>query len=271
VRFIDIPADREFGAFDKPAGEPDFNPAVFAERMQEMAALYYGTAGPAFVRALLDEKIGAADVRQTVSDFVVSVCGGATADEGQARRVARRFGLVAAAGLMAIGAGIVDWDRAAFLEGVKGLFRDWSNARGDSGPVEAAQILEIARSFFSHYGESRFDSMDEPPDLASLRERPVADRAGYRTGRGAGRLWFVFPQIWKEIFAVVNPRKAAATLHAKGMVDRGVETDRFVKKVQLGDLKRQNFYVVNQKIFEGWDEPDAALDQNDKNGPLGDA
>ena len=45
VRFIDIPADREFGAFDKPAGQPDFNPAAFAERLQEMASIYYGVAG----------------------------------------------------------------------------------------------------------------------------------------------------------------------------------------------------------------------------------
>ena len=76
VRFIDIPADREFGAFDQPGDEPDFNPAAFAERMQEMASIYYGTAGPAFVKALLEEKIGAADVRQAVSDFHRRACPG---------------------------------------------------------------------------------------------------------------------------------------------------------------------------------------------------
>ncbi len=185
VRLIDIPADREFGAFDQPADEPDFNPAAFAERLQEMASIYYGTAGPAFVKALLDEKIGAADVRQTISDFILSVFADAANDEGQARRGARRFGLVATAGLMAIGAGIVDWEPDAFVEGVRGLFRDWARARGDGGSIEEAQILAIARSYFGRYGESRFDSIDEP-DLASLRERPVADRSGYRTGR-AGR------------------------------------------------------------------------------------
>ena len=60
VRFIDIPADREFGAFDQPDDAPNFNPAAFAEHMQEMASLYYGTAGPAFVKSLaFEEKIGA--------------------------------------------------------------------------------------------------------------------------------------------------------------------------------------------------------------------
>ncbi len=121
MRFIDIPADREFGAFDKPAGEPGFNPAAFAEHMQEMAALYYGTAGPAFVKALLDEKVGAAAVRQAISDFILSVTDAAN-DEGQSRRGARRFGLVVTAGLMAISAGIVDWEPDAFVEGVRVCF-----------------------------------------------------------------------------------------------------------------------------------------------------
>jgi putative DNA primase/helicase len=272
VRLIDIPADREFGAFDKPADEPGFNPAAFAERMQEMASIYYGTAGPAFVKAMLEEKISAATVRQTIMSFLDKALGGVSNDEGQARRVARRFALVATAGVMAIGAGIVDWDETAFLTGVHGLFRDWTKARGDGGPVEATQILAIARSYFSRYGESRFDSIDEPPDLASLRERPAADRSGYRTGRGEDRRWFVFPQVWKDIiFASVSPQKAAAALCAKGMLDRGVERDRLTKKVQLGDLKRQNFYVVNPMVFEGWGEPDAPSAQTDKKGPLGDA
>jgi Domain of unknown function (DUF927) len=133
VRLIDIPADRELGAFDRPAGEPDFNPAAFAERLQEMASSYYGTAGPAFVKALLDEKIGAAAVRQAISDFILSVLADAH-DEGQARRGARRLGLVAAAGLMAIGAGIVDWDLTPLLRACVGY-----SATGPERAVMAAR------------------------------------------------------------------------------------------------------------------------------------
>jgi putative DNA primase/helicase len=254
VRFIDIPADREFGAFDKPAGEPDFNPAAFAERMQEMASLYYGTAGPAFVKTLLDEKIDAADVRQAISDFILSVLADAANDEGQLRRGARRFGLVAAAGLMAISAGIVDWEPDAFVEGVRGLFRSWAKARGDGGSIEEAQILAIARSYFSRYGESRFDEV-EPPDLG--RERPVGDRAGYRTGRGEARRWYVFPQVWKDIFAGFNPHKAAVVLHRNGVVEAGNEAGRFDKKVRLGDgLGRLRMFVVTFRVVEGAGEPD---------------
>ena len=257
VRVIDIPADREFGAFDQPGAEPDFNPAAFAERMQEMAATYYGAAGPAFVNALLEEKVSGVVVRQHVNHFLVSVLGDASNDEGQSRRVARRFALVAVAGVMAIGAKIVDWDADAFAEGVRGLFRDWAKARGDEGSIEAAQILHQARLFWERYGESRFDEV-EPSDLR--HERPAGERAGYKRDEPDGRRWYVFPQVWGEIFPS-GGRKAAAVLHERGILERGTEKDRPTKRVQLGILKRQNFYVINQKIFEGWDEPDAPSDQ----------
>jgi putative DNA primase/helicase len=252
VRIIDIPADRKFGAFDQPDGEENFNPAAFAEHMQEMAATYHGTAGPAFVEALLAEKVSGVAVRQAVNNFIASVFGDASNDEGQSRRVARRFALVAVAGVMAIGAGIVDWDADVFAEDVRGLFRDWARARGDEGSIEAAQIIAQARLFWARYGESRFDEV-EPSDLG--HDRPAGERAGYRRDEPDGRRWYVFPQVWGEIFQGGN-RKAASVLSARGILERGFEKDRPTKRVQLGTLKRQNFYVINQKIFEGWDEPD---------------
>jgi uncharacterized protein (DUF927 family) len=257
VRVIDIPADRRFGAFDQPPAEPDFNPAAFAERMQEMSAVYHGTAGPAFVKSLLEEKVSGEVVRQHVNNFIASVFGDASNDEGQSRRVARRFALVAVAGVLAIGAKIVDWDANAFVEGVRGLFRDWAKARGDEGSIEAAQILAQARLFWARYGESRFDEV-EPSDLR--HERPAGERAGYRRDEPDGRRWYVFPQVWGEIFPGVG-RKAAAVLYERRILDRGAEKDRPTKRVQLGNLKRQNFYVINQRIFEGWDEPDAPSGQ----------
>jgi hypothetical protein len=90
VRVIDIASDRAHGAFDQPADEPNFNPAAFAERMQEMASTFYGTAGPAFVKALLEDKISGADVRQAVNDFIAGVIENGSSDE--ARRGAARGG-----------------------------------------------------------------------------------------------------------------------------------------------------------------------------------
>ena len=259
VRFIDIPADREFGAFDKPASEPNFNPAAFAERMQELAATYYGVAGPAFVKSLLDEKVSAAVVRQNVNDVIAHMFVDASNDEGQARRVARRFALVAVAGLMAIGAGIVDWDADAFLEGICELFDGWVAARGDGGSIEEAQILSRARLFWARYGESRFDE-DEPP-RPRPRERPVGERAGYKQDEPDGRRWYVFPQVWGEIFRWRQPKGGNGSRGAwhPGAGLRKGSTD---KRVQLGRLKRQNFYVINQKIFEGWDQAETPCRAN---------
>jgi uncharacterized protein (DUF927 family) len=245
VRVIDIPADRAHGAFDQPADEPNFDPAAFAERMQEMASTYHGTAGPAFVKALIQEKVTGSAVRQAVNDFVTSVLSDAASDKGQARRVARKFAPVAVAGLMAIGAEIVDWDADAFAEGMKGLFHAWANAQG-KGSTEEKALFAKGRLFWEQYGESRFDNVEQP-DLG--RERPVNERAGYKQYEPNGWVWYTFPEYWnQEIFPGVG-RKAAALYIAHGILERGTEHDRPTQRVELGKLKRQSFYVINEKIF----------------------
>jgi putative DNA primase/helicase len=250
VRVIDIPADRAHGAFDQPPGVPDFNPAAFAEKMQKMTAAYHGTAGPAFVKALIEEKGADARVCRAVDDFVASVL--AADAEGQLRRVARRFGLVAVAGTMAIGAGIVDWDVDAFLAGVRGLFRSWAKARG-SGPIEDVKILAFARSLWAKYGRLRFEHVGA--DLG--REVVVSERWGYRRDEPHGQ-WFVFPSVFEEQFASLGARRAIEVLFRHGILERGTEKDRWTKRVQLPGLKQQNFYVINEKIFEGSDETSEA-------------
>jgi putative DNA primase/helicase len=254
VRMIDIPADRAFGAFDQPPHIPNFNPAAFAEHMQEMAATYYGVAGPAFVKALLEEKVDSETLRRAVDEFVASVTEPGAA--GQLRRVARRFGLVATAGLMAIGAGIVDWDPDRFVAGVRGLFGAWSKAHG-SGPIEEALLLERVRDFFAAFGESHFDSADEAPDLHSLKDRPVADRAGYRTGYGGSRTWYMLVPALRKLVAPVDLQKAAEILHKHGMLEKGHEADGRFEKRAPRSVGQPRAFVITAKVIEGSGDDDA--------------
>jgi uncharacterized protein (DUF927 family) len=252
VRVIDIAADRTYGAFDRPAHDSGFNPAAFAEHMQEMASTYYGTAGPAFVKALIEEKISGEHVRRSVDDFVAGVLGDAQKNsEGQARRVARRFALPAAAGLMAIGAGIVEWDAKAFAEGVRGLFHNWANARG-SGPVEETRIIAFARGLWAKYGKLRFERIGS--DLG--HEWVTSERWGFRRDEPDGEKWLMFPSVFDEQFAAVGARKAVEVLFRNNILEKGTEADRWTKRVQLPGMKQQSFYVINESIFEGADEPE---------------
>jgi uncharacterized protein (DUF927 family) len=243
VRVIDIPADRKLGAFDRPSGAPKFNPAVFAEHMQVMAATYYGTAGPAFVKALIEEEVDGEQVRSAVDAFVASVV--ETDAEGQLRRVARRFGLVATAGAMASGAGIVGWDPDRFIEGVRGLFRAWVEARG-KGPIEEAKILAFARTLWGKYGKLRFEQIGAALD----HERVMTERWGFRRDEPREE-WLMFPSVFDEQFASVGARKAVEVLFKHGILEKGTESDRWTKRIQLPGMKQQNFYVINEKICEG--------------------
>ena len=61
VRVIDIRVaeDEGRGVFEL---SPDFNPAKFAEQMERASSTWFGTAGPEFVRQLIERKIGGEQV-----------------------------------------------------------------------------------------------------------------------------------------------------------------------------------------------------------------
>jgi uncharacterized protein (DUF927 family) len=256
VRVIDIPVDPKHGVFNPANEDANFNPAEFAEELERRAQTYYGAAGPAFVEALIKENITGDDVRKNVEAFVKDVLKGVPRGDGQVRRVAARFALVAVAGVQACAFGILDWDAKTFVREVKDMLRAWLTERGSTGAIETMQIIQQARNFFEPFGESRFDNLDDPMTISS-KEKAAVKRAGYRKGQGSARRWYVFPGVFRtEIFEGVSPKKAAQVLFDHSMLEDGNDADgRFDKKVhQLRtDVPTQRFFVVKPEIFEGFD------------------
>jgi putative DNA primase/helicase len=117
VRFIDLAADAGagFGAFDyapklaeKPnGGTPGDRGAALARVLVDAAQSCFGTAGPAFVKALIaDREDSLAQARRIIEEFVARHASGA---DGQVQRVARTFGLLAAAGELATAYRVFPW------------------------------------------------------------------------------------------------------------------------------------------------------------------
>jgi putative DNA primase/helicase len=254
VRVIDIPADRTHGAFDRVAGEKNFDAAAFAKEMERRAQTVYGVAGPAFIEALIHEKVSGDDVREFVDAFVKDALKNVHGDYGQVGRVAAKFGLVAFAGTLACTLEIVNWNAKAFVKNMKGLFCAWLRERGTSGPIETALVVRHIRDFLEVHGGSGFDSVDEP-EIASLKERPASKRFGYRNGQGEAEVWHIFPGVFRrEIFEGISPKKAAQILARLGVLEKGNEPGRFDKKVQPHpSVQRQRFYVVTARLFEDFD------------------
>ena len=66
-------------------------------------------------------------------------------------------------------------------------------------------MIAQARGFIETYGDSRFDSLDPPPNNpitgSEIPWRKVNIRAGYRKGEGDDRRWYVLPEAWRRRFA----------------------------------------------------------------------
>jgi putative DNA primase/helicase len=155
VRVIDLRADAGagLGIFENLHGAPD--PATFAQSLKAAAARVYGVAARAFLRHITADL---AEVRESVSAARKAFLAAAlpSGADGQVRRVADRFALVAAAGELATAQGVTGWPESAALEAALRCFRDWLAERGGIGASEVSQAKAMIRREIEVNGHSRF-------------------------------------------------------------------------------------------------------------------
>ena len=145
MRAVDIKVERALGVFDRPY--VDFDPKAFADQMKRAASTIYGTAGPEFVRQVIERQTNGELVRSRVAAFVENALAGVADWHGQAARAAERFGLIAVAGELAVEFGLVDWGEGQSTKDGLELFRAWLETRGGAAPTEVRQIIAQVRRF----------------------------------------------------------------------------------------------------------------------------
>jgi putative DNA primase/helicase len=223
IRVLDINADagKGFGVFD--VGD---NPENLARELRQAAVNSYGTAGSAFIRAIIARTDDVAIiVKEGLDRFRERVANGS--QSGQVLRAANRIGLVAVAGELAIQLGILPWLTGSVNEAAGEAFRDWHAERGGNDPAEVRAAIEQIRGILERDGDSRFDSPNPAAD-----SRPVPNRLGYTHGEGAGRQWWIPPQTWRDVLCQGFDAKATAqALIQRGLLlpGYGNETNRPVR------------------------------------------
>ena len=242
VRLLDVPADAGYGAgaFD---GVGTFESAkVLSDTIKQAARSHYGTAGPAFVEATINE--GAEDLSALMLEHMsrfreVLVPAGA---DGQIQRAADRFGFIAAAGEIATALKIVPWQPGTSKNAAEVCFRAWLDTRGGQEPHEVLSAISQVRDFIERHGDARFQHLEDTPS------RPVPNRAGYRRNRGREVQWLVSPEVWKgELVAGFNPSDVARWLSDRGMLLRAADGFTTVVKV---DTRPQRFYILTARLLE---------------------
>jgi putative DNA primase/helicase len=235
-------------AFD--ASDEDWN--AWVVEAAKVSVTVYGTAGPEFVRRYIDAGIEDDDVRKMVDEFVASR--GLVDPHGQVRRVARKFGLVAAAGELAIKLGILPWDKGEALEAAVYAFGLWLKHRGTSGSLDLKQTLERIRDLFEKSSDARFDL-----GYVSLgSERPVPNRLGWTKGSGDDQRWHILPGTFqKEICAGFDAPTFISVLLKKGVLEeldpeRGGRPKKVVLTGALGVKGewRPRCYSFTPKVFQ---------------------
>lgn len=155
VRVVDLRADAGagFGLFEDLHGAADA--ASFAQALKAASGKTYGTPARAFLRHVTADLSGMRDgIAELRRGFTrAAVPAGA---DGQVRRVADRFALVAAAGELASALSVTGWPEGAAAEAALRCFRDWLAERGGMGSGEMADARARLRRAVEVDGHARF-------------------------------------------------------------------------------------------------------------------
>lgn len=173
VRLLDVPAQRRYGAWDnlhQYASGTEFSDAI-----KRAAVTDYGHPGRAFLEKLTRDHEG--NFSEALDNIKALPELQAPGDEGQAKRAAARFAVLALAGELATEYGVTGWETGEAIRAAAVGFAAWQSLRGAGrGNAERDQITERIVSFIERHGDSRFSDADSYDDQ---RAAMVRDRAGW--------------------------------------------------------------------------------------------
>ncbi|BDU76403.1 DUF927 domain-containing protein [Mesoterricola sediminis] len=237
VRVPDIPCP-ETGMFDKAHELPSLG--HLAEHLKAQARAHYGQPIRAFLGRLCDAGPGAGALQARLQEMervwlaqVVPM--GADA---QVRRVAGRFALVAVAGELAQGMGILPWPEGEASRAAQVCFKAWLDRRGFTGASEVHRGIEAVLDFISRHQQARFQTWGV--------EETVHNRAGLkRHAEGPVEGWdfFFLPSGWKEATAGFSPGSVARACAAAGILEPGADGNPS-RSLKLWGIGKTRCYVV---------------------------
>jgi uncharacterized protein (DUF927 family) len=178
------------------------------------------------------------------------------AADGQVRSVCARFGLIAAAGELARGFGVVPWPEGEATRAAASCFQTWLADREGSGAGEDAEIIRQIRGFFEAHGTSRFEEIsgDTESQSDAAREMRTINRVGFRWRDGDGWEYLVLPEAWRsEVCRGLDHKRAAGVLISRKLLTPDAD-GRPDRKESIRNHGRPRVYVISGAILGAIDE-----------------
>jgi putative DNA primase/helicase len=242
VRLLDIRVPDDGAVADSHG----LSAAEFIDELKQACASCYGTAGPAFVRALVKNF-------RTTENFVQAAHGifdllrkrievqQATPEQ---RRAVDRIAAVATAGLIASHLEIIKLGREDIVAACVFVRDLW--VRDEASMADAVHGAQAVRDF-ALKNRARFAVLTESQQTTILETR-VLNQAGYWDSKN--KLFLFIGEAFQEACSGFDPKTVARELDRRGLLLRG-ESNRLTKKFAIPGLgERVRLYAVRAEVAE---------------------
>lgn len=238
VRMLDIRVQRKHGAWDELH---DFaHGTAFSDGIKRAAATHHGHAGRAFLQRLTRDH--GEDFNEALAGILALPAFAAEGD-GQVKRGAARFAMLALAGELATSYGITPWAEGTATAAAAELFTAWQQDRGgNNANKEQAQIRQAVAAFIEAHGASRFQDADNAQAV-------VHNRAGWRESTSGGVVYLFTASGMREATKGFDFRRSLDVLvQCEALPKPGADGKRTVFRRIHGEGAR--VYVIDRDHLE---------------------
>lgn len=229
VRLLNIPAAFEYGVFSELHEFIDGR--TLADHFKNVYQKYYGLLGPLFVEKLIDDTNNLSDCLDSITkNFLFH------AHTNIEKRAASTFALIAMAGEMAIGYGLLPWEIGSALDATMIAFKRWQTFQGAS-QTEDSKILESINSFINKHGDSRFSLMPYHAE-----DKSVLNRAGWYRDSAGKRIFMFTPTALQEAGGGYDKARVVDTLSRYGWI-ADTDSGRFTKKTRTSAGSKNLYHI----------------------------
>ena len=245
TRLADLPANagKEHGLFDFiPAFFTDAD--AFARHLKQQATTYYGTASNEFLTKFIADKDASLKfVQQTRYDIAAEIT--PISADGQVKRVAGRFALVAAAGELAIKLEVLPFEKGEAIKAAKTCFSDWLQERGGLASGEFTRAVTRLAGFIERSKNSKFENWEFIDG-----DRVVIECAGYKKSNAEGHSeYFMITSAYSEVLKGFD-LKTINKLFVKEGILIPDKSGRGSRSMAVRGQRPQRLYHITSKIHD---------------------
>jgi uncharacterized protein (DUF927 family) len=247
VRYVEIPADagKGMGVFETLHDQPSSK--ALAETIARNSNTHYGTALPAFLSYVVQDKVQADRRMKRLYDmFLQKVEKHIIGTASEVGRVANRFALVAAAGELATMYGVTGWEPGSAFRAAEVCLLAWLSNRGGSGASDIERGIERIKHFILSEG-SRFQgehAISSPPRLAGYVFGETPMKADERKN---GKTWAILPQVFREIIKDFDADAILKELSRRNVLI--TNEGRLTHKKKFGGVLQRTYHIT-AKLFD---------------------